>query len=853
MTAAASPIDGERSSSSAPFPETALPASSMALSEGIVSSTDVFEEEATKSGGIVGDQDPNTRSSVDDDDDGNGTADAYPTSPPPPTIQEIAEALDVVADVEPTIYSFTNTVNDDDDGDDYAYYNTDENNHPKPPAYTATTVAAISSLMKDEAFINTDDTKNSDDSKGGMDNDASGGGGTATPPSTKSSSRRELTLQDRASAMISVYKDYIHEGEKHNTTTNSVDESGDSEEEDEGGKLHDIRRWEIKNAALQKFCKDVLSTSSSSEDDDDDDDDDDEDYIDDEDEFIDDTTGSNLGRGAHTYTNILMPPAGGGETTASSSTTSSSFLGRRKKRRMPPPTPRPKLPPPTAATTTAAFRLRAEVALKAVSTKTSNVAKRAAHAVGTAVRDKMTNTANIQEMMMNEVTNDYDFQDYHTRESEGTNATGNIDSSKKKLDKNGRRGGRGGVQDERLDDLEYGQISTPEASAKDGGEKAVYGMHILDRDTSSSFRRKMDSKDEEIFHELCDDLGVTPNTHPRMRYFYEPPPSALRYRYPIFRSKKFKQAMLYFAALLLFLLVSVSIISAVSNGFEEVRRKNAPPLPDWKGEDNWQMKQKVEWETKTELFEKVSAAYRPVWYDRSTGWKGQTYDEAMSWCKSYLNYIPCPYEVYCPDEKTLLSGVMEKGGESWAPVINAKNEWVQVGGAGEPCALYSMLYGSHPAWGKNGARDEVTRNIMCCRSSPLPGGSSWNDTRKGEDEYVVRPKVPPTKYEGEQSHQQQIPSESSSSAEVSPGFDLDVLFFSVSKKYNPVWFDRSSGWKGQTYQEALDFCANFKSYIPCPYDVVSHPFVEGSLLRPITDKSLSYLFLLQICLLVLPP
>jgi len=747
------------------------------------SSTDVVPDAATADANDS-DEDSNSKVvGVGSGDAGGGSGDGteFPTSPPPPTIQEIAEALDVAGANEPKFYS-DNAIGDDGDGVN-AYNNRDDiydnTMNQKPAAYSATTVAAISSLMKDEAKD--------------LSGLSGGGSGAASSEAATTTKRRELTLQDRASAMISVYKDYIHEGELNNTDYDDYEEEedGDSEENEEGGKkLHDNRRMEIKNATLQKFCKDVLSEDYEMDDDYDNDEEDDE-YIREE-EFVDDTTGSNLGRGAYTMMS-------NGEVSYSSS--------GRKKRRMPP-TPRPKLPPPTAATTTAAFRLKAEVALKAVSKKTSNVAKKAAHVVGTAVRDKMTNTANIQEMMAKEVKNDYDFQDYHHQESE---------EKTKKVNNRGR----GRVQDERVDDLEYGQINNG------GGENAVYGMHILDRDTSPSFRRKMDAKDEEVFHELCDDLGVTPSTHPQMRYFYEPPPS-LRYRHLIFRSKKFKQAMIYFAALLLVLLVSASIISAVSNGFEEVRKKNAPPLPDWKGVEDWQMKQKLEWETKTELFNKVSAAYRPVWYDRSTGWKGQTYDEALSWCKSYLNYIPCPYEVYCPDEKTLLSGVMEKGGlESWAPVINAKNEWVQVGSGGKPCALYSMQYGSHPSWGKNGAKDEVTRNIMCCRSQPLLEGSSWNDPRKGDDEYVVRPKVPPTKYEGDegeqqQQHQQQ-PTESSSSES---SLELDVLFFSVSKKYNPVWFDRSSGWKGQTYQEALDFCANFKSYIPCPYDVVRCSLLE---------------------------
>lgn len=153
--------------------------------------------------------------------------------------------------------------------------------------------------------------------------------------------------------------------------------------------------------------------------------------------------------------------------------------------------------------------------------------------------------------------------------------------------------------------------------------------------------------------------------------------------------------MFYFGILILVLLISVAVISAISNGFEEVRQKKANPLPDWHIDDEWREKQKEDWDkdhpsadisggdrpthpgitNQQKLFQKVSDAYRPVWYDRSTGWTGQTYKEALTWCDSHSNYIPCPYEVYCPDEKTLLSamssdgssGNIEDDGETWAP------------------------------------------------------------------------------------------------------------------------------------------------------------------------------------------
>jgi hypothetical protein len=434
--------------------------------------------------------------------------------------------------------------------------------------------------------------------------------------------------------------------------------------------------------------------------------------------------------------------------------------------------------------------------------------------------------------------------------------------------------------DERRVDLEYGMVEYDGDGGGGGGEYSnddlVYGMHILERDGSSP--------DDDEFHEVCDELGVTPATHPGIRHFYRrhhhhPVLSRrlMRYRYPMLRSRKFRRAMVYFAGLLLIALVCVAVMSAVSNGFEAARQRGAPPLPDWREEVDRYNVQKEEWERvhgggqaedlavgdgsqqlhdggkiETELFARVSAAYRPVWYDRATGWTGRSYDEVLPFCASHHpDYAPCPYEVYCPDGKTLISGVVvEDGedGESWAPVVNARDEWVQIGTGGEICALYSPSRdGYRPSWGLDGIHDEaITRHIMCCLAHPLPeGGAAWGDDR---DPHVVRPDGPPAgQHDGEGAATTEWPSESGGGDNVggeatepppsgstgdddveganrpssgSTG-DLEELFVYVAQKYNPMWFDRDTGFTGRTYQESLDFCASvWAGYIPCPYDAV---------------------------------
>ena len=43
-------------------------------------------------------------------------------------------------------------------------------------------------------------------------------------------------------------------------------------------------------------------------------------------------------------------------------------------------------------------------------------------------------------------------------------------------------------------------------------------------------------------------------------------------------------------------------------------------------------------------------SHHPVWYDRSSGWDGTTYREAVGFCSSLGEGTElCPYEAYCPE------------------------------------------------------------------------------------------------------------------------------------------------------------------------------------------------------------
>lgn len=414
-----------------------------------------------------------------------------------------------------------------------------------------------------------------------------------------------------------------------------------------------------------------------------------------------------------------------------------------------------------------------------------------------------------------------------------------------------------------------GGLAPPSAEYTDYMEDMEYGISPLG-DKGLVFRSDGDEEEEASFSEICYDLGVTVATHPNLEGY-----GRKRYKYPIFRSKKFRKAICYGSIVMLVGIVAVSIASALTNGFEEARRRRSPPLPDYIEDEKWREEQKTIWEEehgekytgynnvaaivpdvsnvngvedamppppmskKDQELEKVSAAYRPVWFDRSTGWKGQTYQEALDFCASFNDDIPCPYEVYCPtDDKSLISGVMDHDGESWAAVANMNNEWVQVGISGE-CILYTDKYKKEPQWGLDGKNNEmITRHIMCCRRHPYEEGSVWdvpNEPGSGGNDYVHKPLTATTASEAASSAESSAgnasdnievspnlntggtaeestvatPTDTASYADLAAAEGLNYMTeweINIQNAHHPAWFSNEFGWQGTTYLDAQAFC-----------------------------------------------
>jgi len=241
-------------------------------------------------------------------------------------------------------------------------------------------------------------------------------------------------------------------------------------------------------------------------------------------------------------------------------------------------------------------------------------------------------------------------------------------------------------------------------------------------------------------------------------------------------------------------------------------------------------------------YELDAETYEPIMYGRSKGWTGQTYKEGVEFCNALLNgkgepMMLCPYKAYCPlGEGTIpYGGIKEEGPYgSWAPIINNLNHWVELGNE-RKCMLYTTLYPDAPAWGITGENnEEITRHVMCCHSRGshvASGGQEEPHTSSPASSSLVDAAV-------------QLASQGST---VNGEFQevYGMIYSLVDHNLQPVVHDRMSGWTGQTYVEAYEFCGSKESKIPCTYESLcpndiggEEPigFEEGPIWAPIEDS-----------------
>ena len=172
--------------------------------------------------------------------------------------------------------------------------------------------------------------------------------------------------------------------------------------------------------------------------------------------------------------------------------------------------------------------------------------------------------------------------------------------------------------------------------------------------------------------------------------------------------------------------------------------------------------------------------FNPVGFDRYQGWTGQTYTEAAEFCSSKSSMIPCSYEALCPKGDGGHPGPLNGPEEIWMSIVDSTDAWVELRDG--YCEKHTTL---HPY-------QDVTKYLMCCAKPNDHEDIPFNIV-PGSSESASAPAPVP---------------------QISPE-DLNQIYKISDDKFKPVSYDRSNGWTGQTYGDALLFCASKNSKIPC--------------------------------------
>ena len=170
-----------------------------------------------------------------------------------------------------------------------------------------------------------------------------------------------------------------------------------------------------------------------------------------------------------------------------------------------------------------------------------------------------------------------------------------------------------------------------------------------------------------------------------------------------------------------------------------------------------------------EAYNDAIEQYAPLSYTREDGWLGQTYEDAVIFCSAVKGVKICPYQALCPlgPQQMPLWGYVP--GQTWAPISDAGDDFVQLSAGENACIRYSAIHDAAPDWGDSG--EEFTRSIVCCE------GSILGDV---EESFVYQ---------------------------------------TAATKYHPIRYSRLTGYMGQTYQDAVSFCsAKSSQTFLCPYE-----------------------------------
>ena len=177
----------------------------------------------------------------------------------------------------------------------------------------------------------------------------------------------------------------------------------------------------------------------------------------------------------------------------------------------------------------------------------------------------------------------------------------------------------------------------------------------------------------------------------------------------------------------------------------------------------------------------------PKWYNSSSGWEGVTFVDSVNFCASH-DRVPCPFDL----------------------------DW-------------DILEHEHVA-------GDITQNILCCldvhRTGTLDPLTEWGaDDLEDHVEGAITLEATSNTFLGLKD----------ASSELKPDMDEQKRERTVIAAFHPIWFSKSHGWSGSSYEDGILFCESYNHMVLCPYAAYcpngdGKQVLPGSLVRDIDGE-----------------
>lgn len=244
------------------------------------------------------------------------------------------------------------------------------------------------------------------------------------------------------------------------------------------------------------------------------------------------------------------------------------------------------------------------------------------------------------------------------------------------------------------------------------------------------------------------------------------------------------------------------------------------------------------------IYATTAHLYKPVFYNRESGYNGVSYKNALDFCDAKVNnegkqMTLCNFVSLCPlgRDSIPLGGVKTDPGGAWVPII--EQQWISVS-SDTKCTPYSFLHPDQPHLGQGGgdipqATSESSAPVLCLQVHfahfPTPHQENVMCCLRTAIMHEVDPESSPVP-----APSIDVPVVASSPVGNTPAHEsIGMSAEEVDDRFQPIWYvticsavgseqvqayslsvpryDRDSGWKGRTWQEGKDFCSQQNAFL----------------------------------------